>query len=592
MNGKTRVPKEPFILFLLSLLVGIVAGLGAYVFRSLIALFHNLMFLGKLSISYDANIHTAPSPWGPWIILAPVLGAVAVAFLVQKFAPEAKGHGVPEVIDAIYHNKGLIRPVVAVIKSLASALSIGSGGSVGREGPIIQIGASFGSTLGQIISMPSWQRITLIAAGTGGGIAATFNTPIGGLLFAVEIALHEISVRTLVPVAISTATATYIGTLFFGPNPSFVIPAFETPYFHIEDPLLLFCYAGLGVITGIVSTIYIKSIYGFEDFFEKVIPKSYYVRHITGMLFVGVLIYLSLIFLGEYYIQGVGYATIQDILTDHLSQFYLLLLLFFLKLVVTSLTLGSGGSGGIFSPSLYMGATLGGAYGILLHQIFPSLTISAPAFAVAGMAGIFGGASGAAMAAIVMIFEMTRDYSVIIPMTMTVVLSYGVRTILCNESIYTLKIVRRGKSMPQGLQANMQQMSRAKEVMDTNFLPVPASMTVEECLHLIPKKGAAPWFLVKDSGGRMGFVTKELLAMEKLHASAETLNMGQIASRLYVAVEEDIRLSDVIARMRAEGASAALVLSGKGSDPSTNVKGIILKETIADYLTAATDLFC
>jgi CIC family chloride channel protein len=591
MNGKTRVPKEPFILFLLSLLVGIVAGLGAYVFRSLIALFHNLMFLGKLSISYDANLHTAPSPWGPWIILAPVLGAVGVAFLVQRFAPEAKGHGVPEVIDAIYYNKGLIRPVVAVIKSLASALSIGSGGSVGREGPIIQIGASFGSTLGQIISMPSWQRITLIAAGTGGGIAATFNTPIGGLLFAVEIALHEISVRTLVPVAISTVTATYIGTLFFGPNPSFVIPAFETPYFHIEDPLLLFCYAGLGVITGIVSTIYIKSIYGFEDFFEKVIPKSYYLRHITGMLVVGVLIYLSLTFLGEYYIQGVGYATIQDILTDHLSQFYLLLLLFFLKLVVTSLTLGSGGSGGIFSPSLYMGATLGGAYGVLLHQIFPSLTISAPAFAVAGMAGIFGGASGAAMAAIVMIFEMTRDYSVIIPMTMTVVLSYGVRTILCNESIYTLKIVRRGKSMPQGLQANLQQMNRAKEVMDTNFLPVPASMTVEECIHLIPKKGAAPWFLVKDPGGRTGFVTKELLAIEKLHAHAETLTMGQIASQLYVTVEEDLRLSDVIARMRAGGASAALVLSGKGSDLSTNVKGIILKEKIAEYLTAASDLF-
>jgi CIC family chloride channel protein len=592
MNGKTRVPKEPFILFLLSLLVGIVAGLGAYVFRSLIALFHNLMFLGQWSISYNANIHTPPSPWGPWIILAPVLGAAGVAFLVQKFAPEAKGHGVPEVIDAIYHNKGLIRPVVAVIKSLASALSIGSGGSVGREGPIIQIGASFGSTLGQIISMPSWQRITLIAAGTGGGIAATFNTPIGGLLFAVEIALHEISVRTLVPVAISTATATYIGTLFFGPNPSFVIPAFETPYFHIEDPVLLFCYAGLGVITGIVSTIFIKSIYGFEDFFEKVIPKSYYFRHITGMLIVGILIYLSLIFLGEYYIQGVGYATIQDILTGHLSQFYLLLLLFFLKLVVTSLTLGSGGSGGVFSPSLYMGATLGGAYGILLHQIFPSLTISAPAFAVAGMAGIFGGASGAAMAAIVMIFEMTRDYSVIIPMTMTVVLSYGVRTILCNESIYTLKIVRRGKSMPQGLQANMQQMSRAGEVMDRNFLPVPASMTAEECLHLIPKKGAAPWFLVKDPGGRMGFVTKELLAIEKLHASAETLTMGQIASQLYVTVEEDIRLSDVIARMRTGAASAALVLSGKGGDLSTNVKGIILKEMIADYLTAATDLFC
>jgi CIC family chloride channel protein len=591
MNKKVRIPKDPLLLFPLAILVGIVAGLGAYVFRSLIALFHNLMFLGKFSIVYDATLHTPPGPWGPWIILAPVLGAAGVAFLVQNFAPEAKGHGVPEVMDAIYYNKGVIRPVVAVIKSLASALSIGSGGSVGREGPIIQIGASFGSTIGQVIRMPAWQRITLIAAGTGGGIAATFNTPIGGVLFAIEIMLHEISVRTLVPVAISTATATYLGRIFFGPYPSFVIPSFETPYFHVEEPLVLFSYMVLGVITGAVSAVYTKSIYGTEDLLEKVIPGNYYLRHMAGMLVVGVLIYLSLIFLGEYYIQGVGYATIQDVLMGRLSQFDLLLLLFVLKLLVTSLTLGSGGSGGIFSPSLYMGAALGGVYGVVLHSLFPWLTVSTPAFAVAGMAGMFAGATGAAMAAIVMIFEMTLDYNVVIPMTITVALGYGTRKILVNESIYTMKLVRRGHYMPEALQVNFQQLSRAMRVMDPDFLLVSDSMTVEECAKLMPPGGESFWFLVKGPRDSIGFATQEVLAMERLHSSSDTLTMGQIANRNYATVDEEMSLFEVIARMRAKGASAALVLAAQGGDLFARVRGIILKEKIADSFTEAIDLF-
>ncbi len=153
----------------------------------MIAFFHNLFFLGKLSVFYESSVHTAASPWGALIILVPVIGAIGVTWLVQTFAPEARGHGVPEVMDAIYYNKSIIRPVVAVIKSLASALSIGSGGSVGREGPIIQIGSAFGSTVGQWLRIPAWQRTTLIAAGAGAGIAATFNTPIGGVLFAAEL---------------------------------------------------------------------------------------------------------------------------------------------------------------------------------------------------------------------------------------------------------------------------------------------------------------------------------------------------------------------------------------------------------------------
>jgi CIC family chloride channel protein len=309
------------------------------------------------------------------------------------------------------------------------------------------------------------------------------------------------------------------------------------------------------------------------------------------MLIVGILIYLSLIHLGHYYIEGVGYATIQDVLSGALSQPSLLVLLLIMKLAATSLTLGSGGSGGIFSPSLYMGATLGGAYGLIVHEIFPWLPISPPAFAVAGMAGMFGGATGAAMTAIVMIFEMTLDYNVIIPMTITVALSYGMRTLLSKESIYTLKLARRGHYMPEALQVNFQQLNRAREVMDTNFLSVPAEMTVKECAQMLPKQGASLWFLVKGPDGTIGVVREEALAVETLHSSLEALTMGQIANRFYVGVDEDTRLFEVMARMRTKGASVALVLSGQGKDPANLVKGVIAKEKIADSLSGAIDLF-
>ena len=178
-----------------------------------------------MSFFYDASRFTPPSPWGALVILVPVIGALGVTFIVNNFAPEAKGHGVPEVMDAIYYQRGIIRPIVAVAKSLASALAIGSGAAVGREGPIIQIGSALGSTFGQMIRMSMGQRIILVAAGAGAGIAATFNTPIGGVLFATELMLPEISVNTFLPVAIATGTATFIGRLFFGTQPAFRFPA-------------------------------------------------------------------------------------------------------------------------------------------------------------------------------------------------------------------------------------------------------------------------------------------------------------------------------------------------------------------------------
>ena len=436
----------------LAVSVGIIAGFGAVFFRALISLFHNLFFLGKFSLIYDANQHTPPfwiEGWSWLVILAPVLGAVGVAWLVQNFAPEAKGHGVPEVMDAINYEGGKIRPVVAAVKSIASALSIGSGGSVGREGPIIQIGAAFGSTLGQILPMPAAQRITLIAAGAGAGIAATFNTPIGGVLFAVELMLPAISAATLLPVALATVIATYIGRWCFGKYPSFDVPALWPPNFELQSLYIAPVIIVAGILLGLLAALFVRSIYWFEDRFDA-LPGNYYTRHMLGMFGVGLMMYLLMQTAGHYYIQGVGYATIDDILRDALKEPGLLLLLIGAKLLATGLTLGSGASGGVFSPLLFLGATAGGSMGLLMAKIAPNLGLSPPAMAVVGMATMIGSATGAVLTAIVMLFEMTRDYNVVLPVICAVAIANAVRNRICPPTIYTLKLLRRGHAVPDG----------------------------------------------------------------------------------------------------------------------------------------------
>lgn len=580
----------PIVFALVSISVGIVAGLGAVVFRAMIAIFHNLLFLGQFSWSYDANLHTPRSPWGPGVILVPVVGALGVAFLVQRFAPEAKGHGVPEVMDAIYHRKGIIRPVVAVIKSLASALSIGSGGSVGREGPIIQTGASFGSSVGQILPMSVWQRNTLIAAGAGGGIAATFNTPVGGILFALELMMVEVSVRTLVPVTIATVTATYIGQLFLGVYPSFVIPAFEKPYFHLASPWSLLAYLGLGLGAGLVAALFIVSIYGFEDFFERRVPGNYYSRHALGMLLVGATIYVLDIAAGHYYIEGVGYAAVQDVLTGSMTALPFLLLLLALKLLATSVTLGSGASGGVFSPSLFIGAMLGGSYGIVLHWLFPALDVVPAAFAVAGMAGVVGGATGAALAAIVMIFEMTLDYSVIIPMTITVATSYGMRRLLLRDSIYTLKLARRNCSVPQTLHADVEYSRLTKELMDTHVEFVPASTRLGEIAGIVQERTVPPCFVIEDNGKIMGVLpaNEALIAVQTRGPNATA---AEVADRAFAAVPQDATLYDALVEMRSRNAVVSLVVRRGDRALPDQVVGVLTKWQIAETMLESVELF-
>jgi chloride channel protein, CIC family len=576
-------PQRPIGLFLLSLvaiLVGVVTGFGAIAFRALIGLIHNLFFLGRFSFFYDANAYTPPSLWGVFVILVPVVGALIVTLLVTKFAPEARGHGVPEVMDAVYYSEGRIRPVVAAVKSLASAVAIGSGSAVGREGPIIQIGASLGSTIGQIIPIAAWQRITLVAAGAGAGIAATFNTPIGGVMFAVELMMPEVSVRTFLPVALATSTATFIGRLYFGLEPAFQMPVLDAAAHHPTSFGALLLFVLLGVVTGLAATAFIKGLHLAEDAFDRI--RNPYFRHVLGMLAVGILFYTLFQTFGHYYVEGVGYATIQDVLLGGLSAAPLLALLFACKLTATSLSLGSGSSGGIFSPSLFMGATLGGAVGALGKMALPVLNLSVPAFAIVGMAAMVGGGTGAAMTAVTMIFEMTRDYDIVMPMIIAVAVSIGIRRILSRENIYTIKLISRRHFIPKALHANMFLVHQARDVMDRDILVLPTDMSFDEFLRQPENQSRIRHVVVVSDDSIVGVLRVNTGIRHGLEGAYTGVTLDDVATREFsIAHEEDIMFG-VIARMWQRGAMMAVVVRANGKDRPGDVLGVITKEHVAD----------
>lgn len=535
-------------------LVGVVAGLGAVVFRGLIALFHNLAFLGHASFSYDANLHTTPSVWGAAVIAVPVAGSLAVAFLVQRFAPEAKGHGVPEVVDAIYYRAGRIRPIVAVVKALASSISIATGGSVGREGPIAQIGSAFGSTLAQWLGLPAWQRTTLIAAGAGGGIAATFNTPIGGVLFAVELLLVEINARTLFPVSLSVAIATVIGRAAFGANPSFIVAQQPSDHLLVGAGALVVLIL-FGVLLGACAALYSRSIYWFEDLFDA-IPGGYPVRHALGMLLVGALMYAFLETTGHYYVQGVGYATVQDILDGVLKSPWLMLLLFAAKLFTTSVTLGSGASGGVFSPALFLGACMGGAFGSLMGALVPSLGLTPLVFAVAGMAGLAGAAMSAALTAVTMLFEMTRSYEIVLPMIITVASAYAARRVILRDSIYTFKLTRRGHHVPQALWTEFALIQPVSSVADSR---VACAKPGDDLYALMQVTSEAEFFVVEKEST---VVRRRTLLEALLPHDASGFDH---AKERYTWIAADTEVKRAIARLADEGVDIGLVRMGDGT---------------------------
>ena len=564
----------------LALVTGLITGFGAIFFRGLIAAIHNLFFLGTLSISYDANVFTPAGPWGAWIILAPVIGGLVVTVLVQNFAPEARGHGVPEVMDAIYYREGVIRPIVAAVKSLASAFSIGSGAAVGREGPIIQIGASLGSSIGQMIAMAPWQRITLVASGAGAGIAATFNTPIGGVMFAIELMMPEVSVRTFLPVALATGTATFVGNWFLGPQPAFAVPPLPMLAHDPASMITLGLYALLGAVMGVAAAAFVRGLSAAEDVFEHI--ANPYLRHVIGMLLVGVLIYALFHYFGHYYVEGVGYSTIQALLGGQLAPLAILPLLYVAKLAATSISLGSGASGGIFSPSLYMGATLGGAFGLLVNTIHPLADSNIATFAIVGMAAMVAGGTGAAMTAVTMIFEMTRDYALVMPMILAVALSIGVRRVLTRENIYTIKLVGRRHLIPKALHANMFLVRHANEIMDKDVLVLPAEIDFDSFLRQPEHHGALKHVVVVRNNRIFGVLRVNTALRHGLEEAYTGVTLGDVAQRNFTIAREDDIAFEVIKRLWRRGGTMAVVVTGKGIPTAAAIKGIISKEHVAD----------
>ena len=417
----------------LAVLVGVGAGLGAIAFRYLI-LGLTEVFAGHRdysAVGHAANGHVAPL--GMWFVaLVPVVGGLLYGPLVSRFAPEARGHGVPEVMLAVAELGGHIRPRVPVVKALASAICIGSGGSVGREGPIVQIGSALGSMVGQVARVGERRLRLLVACGAAGGIAATFNAPIAGVFFALEVILRDFETQSFAVVVLSSVTADAIARSVFG-SASFL----HLPGFVLVSPLEFVLYAVLGVLAGVAAVLFVRVLYGTEDLADRVWRGPAWARPAVG----GVLLGGVLLVLPQMY--GVGYPVLARAVQGHYVIAFVLVLMAG-KIVATSLTIAIGGSGGVFAPSLFMGAMLGSAFGQLAHSALPGVTGPGGAYALVGMGALFAGAARAPITAVIIVFELTNEYSIVLPLMLAIVLATSVSARLSRDTIYTTKLRRRG----------------------------------------------------------------------------------------------------------------------------------------------------
>ena len=537
-------------------------GIGAVLFRDLIGLLHNLFFAGHFAFAYDANVFTAPSRWGAFVILAPVVGGVIVTFLVSNFAPEAKGHGVPEVMDAIYYKEGMIRPIVALVKSLASAFAIGSGSSVGREGPIIQIGSAIGSTLGQIVAMPTGQRITLVAAGAGAGIAATFNTPIGGVMFAIELMLPEVSVDTFLPVAIATGAATFVGRWFFGDQPAFQVPTIVAMTPHANTVSLLLLYTLLGALVGVAAAGFVRGIHIVEDAFDR-IPWRY-ARHMLGMLLVGVLMYA--LFRALRPVLRRRRRLQHDREHSHRRHVGGLAARPAVRLQVAGdvdqprLRL----VGRIFSPSLFMGATLGGGFASLLAAAGLPMPLQHPRL----RHGRHGGDGRRRHRR----GDDRRHHDLRDDARLRhrhAADPGGRRQRRRAPAAVRARASTRSSwsgaaaPLPKALHANMFLVRHAREVMDPNVLVLPA----EDELRLAASRarGARPLSACRrdPAGPRFTASSASTPACGAASRARNTpVTLGDVATRDYTVVRDDAIAFDVIARMWRKRAFMAIVRQG------------------------------
>ena len=472
-------------MIIIAIIIGVIAGYAAVGIRFMIEKFSHLSFPGEGNVL--ENIMS-----NPWYIVAlvPAIGGLIVGPLIYFFAPEAKGHGVPEVMQAILLKGGRIRPRVALVKALASAITIGTGGSVGREGPIIQIGSSIGSTVGQFFKIPSKKLKTLVGCGAAAGIAAAFNAPIAGALFAVEIILMDFAVAQFSPIVISSVMATVISHSFEGNLAAFNVPAYE-----YASPYELGFYFVLGAFSGLASYLFIKVLYFSEDFFDNKFNFPEYLKPVIGGLGIGI---MALVFPQ---VMGVGYDSINSALHGDMI-WYIALALVFLKIFATSLTLGSGGSGGIFAPSLFMGAMLGFFFGNLANHFFPDITAGPGAYALVAMGGLVAGTTRAPITAIIIVFELTYDYEIILPLMITAIVSTILSSYLARESIYTLKLLLRGINLKEGAETNVMESIPVEDVYHKDFEVIDVSDNFTKVVNFVLSRKDSEYPVV-DNGGRV-----------------------------------------------------------------------------------------
>ncbi len=477
-------------MMLLALLIGSLGGLGAVAFRALI---EAVQRIGWGPGSYSLEL-VAEHPWW-WIVLLPAAGGLIVGLLVYFGAREAKGHGVPEVMEAVAMRSGVIRPRLVVIKSLASAISIGSGGSVGREGPIVQIGSALGSTLGQWFKIRGARLKTLVGCGAAAGIAATFNAPVAGALFAVEVILGDFGVSQFSPIVISSVVATVISRHFLGDFPAFIVPQYE-----MLSAWELIFYAALGLAAGVVGHAFVKILYRFEDAFDAIPIRQNWILTPLGGLAVGAMA------LAFPQVLGVGYEAIEQALRGEL-MLQMLLALIFVKLLATSITIGSGGSGGVFAPSLFLGSMIGGLVGVLAHGYFPEQTAASGAYALVGMGAVVAATTRAPITAILIIFELTSDYKLIVPLMESCILATILAAHLNKESIYTMKLVRRGIELFRGHERSVLRSMQVAEVLDSDVVTVRNEEPLGKLLDRVTETTRGFYYVVDDDQRLYGIIS-------------------------------------------------------------------------------------
>jgi len=436
----------------------------AYLLYDLIGLFTNLAYYHEWSFHFRSPGDTH---LGPWIIVTPVIGGLIVGFMAKFGSEKIKGHGIPEAMEAVLVSRSRIEAKVAILKPLSAAIAIGTGGPFGAEGPIIQTGGAFGSLVGQFVSTTAAERKVLLACGAGAGMAATFNTPIAGVILAIELLLFEFRSRSFIPLVIACTLATSVRSVLLGQRSMFTMG-------NVDFDALrgLPFYLLLGLLCGVAAIGFTKILYWVEDQFDR-LPIDDLWHPAIGALGLGIIGF----FVPR--VLGVGYDTISDILNNNLAL-RLLLLIAVCKALALVISLGSGTSGGLLAPMFMSSAALGGAFAMVVNLIFPGAHLSPGAYALVAMAAVFGAASRATFAFIVFAFEITRDYNAILPLMLGCVIADLVALRYLTSSIMTEKLTRRGLKVPEEYEAGILKVVRVGEVMRRDVVSVPSEMSIGE----------------------------------------------------------------------------------------------------------------